>query len=142
MRGMTPTETVRTFLEALQAGDLDTAMPLLADDVEWINVSLPTVHGRKNVERLSRLAFGPLRGGFRVHFHAIAGEGDVVLTQRTDALVFGRLDQRFWVYGRFEVRDGRIAVWRDSFDWRDLLVGLARGIAGIASPRLNRPWPR
>ena len=49
--------------------------------------------------------------------------------------------QRFWVYGRFELRDGRIAVWRDAFDWLDLAVSFVRGIVGMVAPRLNRRWP-
>jgi len=135
-----PAETVKTFLLALEADDLDTALPLLADDVEYVNVSLPPMHGRRRVERAMR-SFQKRGAGFRVHFHAVATEGDTVLTERTDALIFGRVEQRFWVYGRFEVRDGRIAVWRDSFDWADLTVGLLRGIAGAFAPALNRRWP-
>jgi limonene-1,2-epoxide hydrolase len=71
----------------------------------------------------------------------VATDGDTVVTERTDALRFGRVEQRFWVCGRFEVRDGKIAVWRDYFDWADLLVGLLRGIAGALAPALNRRWP-
>ena len=128
------------FLEALAAADLGRAAELLADDAVWINVSLPTVRGRARIERLMRL--GSERGArFRVHFHNVAANGDVVLTERTDAIGLGRFEQRFWVYGRFEVRDGRIAVWRDSFDWADYAMSIVRGLAGMASPRLNRPWP-
>jgi limonene-1,2-epoxide hydrolase len=133
-------ETVREFLNALQDDDLERALPLLADDVAWINVSLPTVRGRRAVERIFKVA-QKCGGGFRVHFHAVASEGDVVLTQRTDAMTLGRFEQRFWVAGRFEVRDGEITVWRDSFDWGDLLVGLVRGLVGVVAPGLNRPWP-
>jgi len=53
----------------------------------------------------------------------------------------GRFEQRFWVYGRFELRDGRIAIWRDAFDWRDITASLLRGAAGAALPSLNRAWP-
>ena len=53
----------------------------------------------------------------------------------------GRFEQPLWVYGRFEVRDGKIAVWRDSFDWGDILVSLVRAVAGVASSGLNRRWP-
>jgi limonene-1,2-epoxide hydrolase len=140
MSGDDPAAVVRAFLEALAADDLDGALALLAEDVVWINVSLPAVRGRRAVERICRLSLRA-GGGFRVHFHAIAAEGDVVLTERTDALTLGRFEQRFWVMGRFEVRDGRIAVWRDSFDWGDLTVGLLRGLAGVVSPGLNRRWP-
>ena len=133
-------ETVTDFLYALQAQDLDRALALLTDDVEWINVSLPTIRGRSSLEKIFRTAQGA-GGGFRVHFHAVASEGDVVLTERTDAMTLGKFEQRFWVAGRFELRDGKIAVWRDSFDWGDLTVGLFRALAGLVSPRFNRPWP-
>jgi limonene-1,2-epoxide hydrolase len=135
-----PAEIVRTFLVALQEGDLDSALELLAEDVRYVNVSLPTVRGRRRVERLFRPAYAG-GGRFRVHFHAIAADGDVVLTDRTDALGIGRFEQRLWVYGRFVVRDGRITVWRDSFDWLDVTRSALRGLIGIAIPALNRPWP-
>ena len=136
-----PTEIVRSFLLALQAGELDQALELLADDVVYANVSLPTIRGRARIERLFRPALERWRGGFRVHFHTIAANGDTVLTERTDALILGPIEQRIWVYGRFEVIDGKITLWRDSFDWLDVLVGLVRGLAGALIPALNRPWP-
>lgn len=135
------TETVREFLLALQDTDIDRALSFLADDVAWINVSLPTVHGKRGVERIFRLS-EKVGGGFRVFFHAVAAEGNVVLTQRTDAITLGRFDQRFWVAGRFELNDdGKITVWRDSFDWGDMIVSIFRALAGIVSPGLNRRWP-
>jgi len=132
---------VRTFLLALEASELDAALALLADDVVYTNVSLPTIHGRARVERVFRPLLERLHGRFRVHFHTIATDGQTVLTERTDALGLGRFEQRFWVYGRFDVVDGRIAVWRDSFDWLDISVSLVRGVAGAFATRLNRRWP-
>ena len=136
-----PVDIVRRFLLALEAGRLDDALALLAEDVVYINVSLPAIHGAKRVDRLFRPAYEKLNGGFRVHFHTIAADGNTVLTERTDALILGRVEQRIWVYGRFEVRDGQITLWRDSFDWVDVLIGLVRGLAGALVPALNRPWP-
>jgi limonene-1,2-epoxide hydrolase len=140
-RSTEPAEVVKSFLLALQAGDLDGALALLADDVEYVNVTLPAIHGRARIERLFRPALERFGGGFRVHFHTIATSGNTVLTERTDALSVGPVEQRFWIYGRFEVLDGRITLWRDSFDWLDLMVGLVRGVAGAVVPALNRPWP-
>lgn len=134
----TPAGVVQSFLLALQAHDVEGAVALLADDVQWINVSLPTIRGRR-VARVLRALEG--RTGFRVHLFHIATEGDVVLTERTDAIRVGRFEQRFWVWGRFEVRDGRIAIWRDSFDWLDITVSAVRGAAGVVAPGLNRRWP-
>jgi limonene-1,2-epoxide hydrolase len=76
-----------------------------------------------------------------VHFHHVAADGDVVLTERTDELALGRFEQRFWVHGRFELRHGQITVWRDSFDWFDYSLSAVRGLAGVVAPALNRPWP-
>ena len=136
-----PAEVVKSFLLALQAGELDKALELLDENVTYINVTLPTVRGRRGVERLFRPAYEKLHGGFRVHFHAIASDGNTVLTDRTDELIMGRVRQRVWVYGRFEVADGKITLWRDSFDWFDVLIGLLRGLAGAVVPALNRRWP-
>jgi limonene-1,2-epoxide hydrolase len=132
--------TVKAFLYALQDQDLERALAMLTEDVEWINLSLPTVRGRANVEKIFK-AMLKVNGGFRVHFDTVMSEGDVVLTQRIDAITLGPFQHRFWVAGRFELRDGQIAVWRDGFDWADMLVGFVRALAGLISPRLNRPWP-
>jgi limonene-1,2-epoxide hydrolase len=133
------TETVNAFLRQLEAHDTDAAMALLTEDAVWINATLPTVRGRRRIERVIRALIK--RGQFRAHFHHVVAEDDIVLTERTDELAVGPLKQRFWVYGRFELRDGRIAVWRDSFDWVDIVVSLVRAAAGVVSPGLNRPWP-
>jgi limonene-1,2-epoxide hydrolase len=138
----TPVAITRDFLESLQAEDLDHALTLLDDDVVYTNVSLPTVRGRDSVERIFRPTLGRL--GFRVHFHAVGSDvtdPGVVLTERTDALILGPVIIQFWVYGRFEVRDGRITLWRDTFDWRDYLMGTVRGVVGVAVPFVRRRWP-
>ena len=129
------------FLHALAESDVGTAAELVTDDLVYINVTLPTVRGRDRFERLARVALGPGRMGFRVHLNHVATEDDVVLTDRIDELSFRRYATRFWVYGRFVVRDGRIAVWRDSFDWLDVTIGNVRGLAGLVAPSLNRRMP-
>jgi limonene-1,2-epoxide hydrolase len=64
------------------------------------------------------------------------------MTDRVDEIRVGkRFAARIWVYGRFTVKDGRITEWRDYFDWYDVAVGTVRGLAGMASPGLNRSMP-
>ena len=130
------------FLRALAAFDLDTALDLVAEDLVYINVSLPTIHGRDRLERIARPWLRPGRMGFNVHLNHVATDGDVVLTDRVDEINFGRFAARFWVYGRFVVGpEGKIALWRDSFDWLDVTIGNLRGLAGLLSPSLNRQMP-
>ena len=147
---MTPSSTpahtldvdfVAGFLQALQRSDLDAALAMVAEDLIYINVSLPTIHGRRGLDRAFRPMLRPGRMGFAVRVHHIAADGDVVLTDRTDEISLGRFRARFWVYGRFVVRDGQIAVWRDSFDWFDITVGMVRGLAGVLVPAANRQMP-
>lgn len=137
-----PADTVVEFLRALAAYDLDAALDLVTDDLVYTNVSLPTLYGRERFERIARPWLRPGRMGFNVHLNHVATEGDVVLTDRVDELNYGRFATRFWVYGRFVVgADGKIALWRDSFDWLDVTIGNLRGLAGLVSPSLNRRMP-
>ena len=59
----------------------------------------------------------------------------------TDVLVFGSLRAQFWVCGRFDVRDGRIELWRDSFDFVDITRAFLRGLAGMVLPGVRPPAP-
>lgn len=135
-----PEVVVSTFLHALAARDMDRATALLAPELRYTNVSLPTLKGGALVGKVLRLALGrALR--FDVQIHGIATSGDTVLTERTDVIAAGPLHVRFWVCGTFRVRDGRITLWRDYFDWWDLGKGTARGVLGIALPRLRASLP-
>jgi limonene-1,2-epoxide hydrolase len=137
-----PADVVVRFLHALAAYDVDTALDLVSEDLVYSNVSLPTIYGRARLEQIARPWLRPGRMGFNVHLNHVATEGDVVLTDRVDELNWGRFASRFWVYGRFVVSDdGRITVWRDSFDWLDVTIGNLRGLLGLVSPGLNRRMP-
>ena len=136
-----PADVVVDFLDAWKRYDLDAALELVTEDLVYTNVSLPTVHGRDRLELLARPIIREDRVGFTAYLHHVATDGDVVLTDRTDELTFRRFAARFWVYGRFVVRDEKIAVWRDSFDWLDVTLGNLRGLLGLVAPALNRRMP-
>jgi limonene-1,2-epoxide hydrolase len=129
------TRTVEGFLHALQDDDLEAAEAALDDNLVYENVGLPTIHGRARTMRLFRLMEG--RGAFEVKIHRIAADGAAVLTERTDALIFGPLRLQFWVCGVFEVQNGRITLWRDYFDFFDMFKATARGLAAVVVPSLR-----
>lgn len=121
-----PIDVVRRFLAALEDLDIDRAAAMLAPDVEYRNVSLPAAHGARAVTRQLR-TLPKLCTGFEARMQNIAATGSTVLTERIDVLARGRFAAEFWVCGVFEVRDGKIAVWRDYFDWANFLASLVKG---------------
>ena len=127
--------TVEVFLAALQVQDIDAAGAVLDEHLVYQNVGFPTIRGRARAMKLFRGMEG--RARFEVKTHRIAVNGSTVLTERTDALVFGRVRLQFWVCGVFEVKDGRITLWRDYFDMFDFTKALARGVIGAIVPALR-----
>lgn len=128
-------QVVVDFMDALRDADPDAIARLIAENIEYENVSLPVIHGRKRVSAAFK-AFARL-GAFDVVVHRIAGDGSTVLTERTDAITVGPLRIQFWVCGTFEVVDGEITLWRDYFDFANILRATARGLVGVAVPKLR-----
>jgi limonene-1,2-epoxide hydrolase len=137
----TPTLLVERFLDLLRSEDIEGAAELLAVDVEYVNVGLPTVRGRERVQRILRATLGLAGAGFEVYVHTISANGSSVLTERTDVLTFRRLRIQFWVCGRFDVHDGQIVLWRDYFDQMNFWVATARGLLGVAFPAVRAKPP-
>ena len=124
---MTPADTVRTFCAAWASGDMENVYALMADDIVYHNIPLPVVHGVAE----ARAFFAGFRfeeAEFRIH--ALAADGDTVLTERTDRFRLGDAWMELPVMGVFEVADGRIAKWRDYFD----LGQMNDGMANLAPP--------
>lgn len=124
-----PVTVVQDFFGLLAAGDSAAAVTLLDDDVEWRNSKMPTLRGKavgQTLEMLERRGIG-----FRVDMHHIAADGDVVLTDRTDYLRFGKVESGFWVAGTFVVREGRIVLWDDRYSVADVILGSLKGLGGL-----------
>ncbi|HVW43377.1 MAG TPA: limonene-1,2-epoxide hydrolase family protein [Amycolatopsis sp.] len=121
-----PKATVISFLAALERLDIDGALALAADDIVYHNVSLPPARGKAAFEKQLRM-LGKYCTGFEARTHHIAADGQVVLTERTDVLRMKGFEAEFWVCGTFEVRDGEIILWRDYFDWGNMIAAGAKG---------------
>ncbi|MBM7367289.1 limonene-1,2-epoxide hydrolase family protein [Gordonia hydrophobica] len=136
-----PTELVQAFFADLAQGRVDAALERVDEDIVYTNVSLPTVRGKKRFAAV----MGALNGK-RIAFDAAilaisADDLGVVLTERVDELRVGPLRIRFWVCGRHEVREGRLTLWRDYFDFWNCTRGFVRAIAALVVPSLHRPLP-
>lgn len=135
-----PQAVAEAFMAKLAEGDVLGASTFLADDVRYVNVGFPALLGRHRVADALSMLERPA-AGFEVYLHAISADGPVVLTERTDVISYGRFRSQFWVWGRFEVHDGLITLWRDSFDFVDITRSLVRGLAGAAVPSLRPSAP-
>jgi len=132
---------VDRFLRALADSDLDTAATLLDDDLLYQNVGLPSIRGGRRTIALFRRALGV--GRFDVVVHRSTGSTDgTVLNERTDLLAVGPFVLTFWVCGVFEVRDGRIVLWRDYFDFVTMLTATARALVGVVLPSRRPELPQ
>ena len=135
-----PQAVVEAFLAALAEPELSVASALVANDITYITVGMPTLRGR---DRVLSVLGGLARPGFsfEVYLHAISASGGTVLTERTDVLVLGPVRLQFWVVGRFDVVDGEITLWRDAFDYVDILRATVRGLFGAVLPPLRPAAP-
>ena len=133
-----PARVVETFLYALRNKDYDTIDTALDDDVVYENVGYSRMRGGRRVARTMRRWLERPNAGLDVKIHRIATEGNAVLTERTDVLAFGPFEAHIWVCGVFEVRDGRITLWRDYIDLLDSVKAIIRGLLAIAIPSLRR----
>jgi len=133
-----PIVVVESFLHALEAKDLERAASFLADEVVYQNVPLPADHGKAAVLRTLK-AFQRFVTDFEVRMRNIAARDGVVLTERVDVLSGPLVYLDIWVCGTFEVKDGKITLWRDYFDLAEctgkLLVGPFRKLLGRVGTR-------
>jgi limonene-1,2-epoxide hydrolase len=106
---------VEQFFAAMVANDLERGLEILTEDTVYQNVPFPADHGKKAVRRTFEL-FGKFVTSFQVEMRNIAARGGVVLTERVDILSGPLVYLDLPVCGTFELRGGKIALWRDYFD--------------------------
>jgi limonene-1,2-epoxide hydrolase len=110
-----PIDIVRRFCAAWGKADLDTIIGFFTDDAVYHNIPVAPVVGPDQIKAtIEGFSAGVESIEFRLD--AIAADGGTVLTERLDifTLANGRIELP--VMGTFEVRDGKIAAWRDYFD--------------------------
>lgn len=127
---------VEKFLYSLRDKDLDTAESLLDENVLYQNVGYSSIRGRRRTMKLFAAMKRPSMG-FDVKFHRSVADSTSVINERTDVITIGPVRMQFWVCGVFEVRDGRITLWRDYFDLFDFTKGIVRGLLGAVIPALR-----
>ena len=95
--------------------DLDEFASYFTEDAIWWNSPWTPVKGRAAIRETLRRGAGQMTALPWEICHIVA-DGDVVMTERVDHFQVG--DRRISVpcMGVFELRDGKIAAWRDYWD--------------------------
>ena len=116
---MTPDELIRTFIKHIEGKDLDSACALMTDECEYDNVPMSKVFGPEAVKQI----LGPFTAGCSEIDWVIvrqSSSGDmtsgIVLNERIDRFKMGERWIELPLAGVFEVKNGKIALWRDYFD--------------------------
>ena len=140
-----PIEVVEAFIAAGCAKDVERCSAMLHEDAVAQLVPFRPARGRKNVEKLLE-SFFRFPGSFHIQVHNIAERNGIVLTERTDSVRGSWLPLEFWVCGTFEVRDGKIVLWRDYFDpvafAFKVIAAPFQGLFDTAQKRLVKPAAR
>ncbi len=109
-------DLIQQFCEAWGKGaTVDEIVEYFTDDAVYHNIPVDPVTGKDAIKAtISMFTTGVDRVEFRVR-HLVV-DGDVVLTERVDAFYLPNKTIELPVMGTFELRDGKIAAWRDYFD--------------------------
>ena len=128
---MTPIATVTAFIGHWNSGDMEAMYALCAEDVVWHNIPMEPVVGKAAFRAAVDGFMGDI-AGCDWQVHAIAANGNTVLTERTDAFTFA--DGRraaIRVMGTFVLdAGGLIAAWRDYFDMGEFIREFAPETGG------------
>jgi limonene-1,2-epoxide hydrolase len=114
---MTSADSVVTeFCKLWADPDPEQILSQFTDDAVYHNIPMPPAEGKEAIKGFLAMMLDGFDGiDFQVHRQL--SQGDVVMNERTDVMRRtngGKLELP--VMGVFEVRDGRIAAWRDYFD--------------------------
>ncbi len=113
---MTPNEkTIRDFIAAWSRLNVEELVGYFTDDGVYHNMPMQPVKGR---EALKQFIGGFLSGWSKTDWEilTLVAAGDTVIAERVDRTVANGKKIDLPCCGVFEMRGGKIAVWRDYFD--------------------------
>jgi limonene-1,2-epoxide hydrolase len=118
-------DLIRRFCDEFAKGaSVDEIVAYFTDDAVYHNIPVEPAVGPEAIKAVfSMFTTGVDRIEFKIL--NIVGEGNIVLTERVDVFVMPDVTIELPVMGAFEVRDGKIAKWRDYFDLNQYLSQLS-----------------
>ena len=108
-------DLVKRFCAAWTDIDIPAIMSFFAGDAIYHNMPIQPIQGKDAIKGMIEQFTTPFEHCPWQVLH-IAAAGDVVLTERVDGFIGDGKNVSLPVMGTFEIRDGKIAAWRDYFD--------------------------
>ena len=115
MTDATAVATIRSFLEACVRANVDEFIDYFTEDALWWNAPWKEIRGRaaigealrKGKEQMTALPW---------EVRHIVADGNIVMVERVDHFEVQGKPVGVPCVGVFELRDGKIAAWRDYWD--------------------------
>lgn len=108
---------VTEFCQSLLSADMAKVVTYLSKDVLYHNIPWEPVTGHAGVRQvLDPYVHGENCAITRMDIKNTTSSGNVVMNERVETWVKGRVRLELPVVGVFELKDGKITKWRDYFD--------------------------
>lgn len=118
---MSSEQVVRDFCAAWARKDIDELLSFFTDDAIYHNIPTDPAQGHDAIRSVMML-FVPMSKTIDFRIDHLATNGDLVFTERVDTFELEKGAISLPVTGVFEIRDGRIAAWRDYFDMQQFMT--------------------
>jgi limonene-1,2-epoxide hydrolase len=123
---------IREFINVCVRADPDEFASYFTEDATWWNSPWQPVRGREAIRETLR------RGAERMialpwEIRHIIADANVVMTERVDHFLVGDRQVSVQCMGVFELRDGKIAAWRDYWDLKQFESQIPGSPAAIAN---------
>jgi limonene-1,2-epoxide hydrolase len=119
-----PDSLVREFISLLVSRDLAAAAAMVTDDFEYDNGPMGKTFGPEAIENTLSGFFGMCTGIDWIILRQTSSgtlEFGTVLNERDDRIEIHGRWTTLPVAGVFEIRDGKISLWRDYFDKQTII---------------------
>ncbi len=120
----TPEELVNEFIAALVARDLDGAAAMVTEDFEYDNVPMGKSFGPSALTETLNGFFGMCTGiDWQILRQTSSGDlaNGIVLNERDDRVEIHGRWTTLPVAGVFEIKNGKLTLWRDYFDKQTII---------------------
>ena len=121
---MTPLETVNAFIQALENRNVDAAVALVSANCEYDNVPMGKSFGPAAIQDTLNGFFSMCTGiDWEILRQTSSGtlESGTVLNERDDRVEIHGRWATLPVAGVFEIRNGKISLWRDYYDKQTII---------------------